>query len=91
MTLTKKQISKMIKNNTNMSYIEANQFLDTFIALIGGKSEKHNIKIHNFGSFVRRFTPERIGRNPKTGKTYKIKSFNRLIFKASIRLKNFLN
>ena len=60
MTLTKKQISKMIKNNTNMSYIEANQFLDTFIALIGGKSEKHNIKIHNFGSFIRRFTPERI-------------------------------
>tara|TARA_B100001173_G_C16017947_1_gene560609 strand:- start:2102 stop:2377 length:276 start_codon:yes stop_codon:yes gene_type:complete len=91
MTLTKQKISKKIKDNSNISNIQANQFLNTFIDLIKKKSESCEVKIHNFGSFVYKPTPKRIGRNPKTGKKYIIKSFNRLVFRASFRLKNFLN
>tara|TARA_B100001057_G_C22260895_1_gene723213 strand:+ start:82 stop:357 length:276 start_codon:yes stop_codon:yes gene_type:complete len=91
MTLTKKNISKKIKDDSKITHLEASRFLNSFLDLIKFKSKKYDIKIHNFGSFIYKFTPKRLGRNPKTGKTHTIKPFNRLIFKASIRLKNYLN
>jgi nucleoid DNA-binding protein len=91
MTLTKKIISKKLSEDTPISLKDSKVFVDSFIEIIKNNSRNYHIKIHDFGSFLYKMTPKRIGRNPKTGKTYIIKAHKRLIFRASFKLKNFLN
>ena len=91
MNITKKIISKNISNSIKISLKESNAFLDSFLRIVKDESKTKVIKIGNFGTFSYKYTPKRIGRNPKTGSAYVIKPFNRYVFKASFRLKSFLN
>lgn len=91
MKLIKKRISENIKKNTNLNMKESEDFVNKFFNLIKDNTKSKIIKIANFGSFSYKYTPKRIGRNPKTGITYTIKPFYRLTFKASFKLKNYLN
>ncbi len=91
MNITKKIISKNLSSELRMSIIDSGIFVNKMIELIKIKSKTGDVKIHNFGTFTFKTCPERIGRNPKTRKTFIIKSFKKLTFKPSIRLKFFLN
>ena len=91
MTVTKKIISKKLSEDTEISSKDAKVFVDSFIEIIKNNSRNNLIKIHDFGSFLYKTTPKRVGRNPKTGETHIIKSRKRLVFRASFKLKNFLN
>tara|TARA_Y100000768_G_scaffold296799_1_gene230626 strand:+ start:143 stop:418 length:276 start_codon:yes stop_codon:yes gene_type:complete len=91
MTLTKKIISKKLSENTVISSKDSKIFIDSFIEIIKNNSRNNIIKIQDFGSFLYKTTPRRIGRNPKTGETHTIKSRKRFVFRASFKLKNFLN
>ena len=91
MSISKKIISKKISRETNLSFDESYNLLNTFIDQIKKNSELGSVKIHKFGTFFYKTTTERIGRNPKTKQSYKIKSFRKLAFKPSNRLKNDIN
>tara|TARA_Y100000992_G_scaffold207774_1_gene142358 strand:- start:201 stop:473 length:273 start_codon:yes stop_codon:yes gene_type:complete len=89
--VTKASISKNISNELNISKKESKKIFEKFISLIIGKSTKQNVKIHGFGVFSIHQTPKRVGRNPKTKESYIIMPMNKLIFKASEKVKEVLN
>ena len=60
-----------------------------FYFLANNKDKK--INVHNFGSFSSKFTPKRIGRNPKTMENFEIKSRVKLAFEPSEVVKKNLN
>ena len=91
MTITKKNISKAISNKIKLPEKYGQNILEVFIKLIKNKSKNNIIKIHKFGTFSYKKTSKRIGRNPKTGKSYEIRSFKRFAFKANNALKKTIN
>lgn len=91
MPISKKIISKKISSETNLSFHESYKLLNIFIDQIKKNSKLGSVKIHKFGTFFYKTTTERIGRNPKTKESYKIKSFRKLSFKPSSRLKDDIN
>ena len=90
MSLGKKDIKKNIKSKAQISSHTSDLFLNHFLDILKGQKFKR-VKISNFGTFYLRITPSRLGRNPRTGKNFPIPSRHRLSFKASQKIKNFLN
>ena len=72
MSLTKSDIAKNIALKISISNQSAKQLLDNFIQVVVSASKKNPVKISGFGTFVRKKTPSRIGRNPKTGEEFEI-------------------
>ena len=70
MSLRKSDIIKIIASKAHIPNTVCNDVINSFIELIKSKSNKNDIKIANFGTFTNKITPERIGRNPKTGEEY---------------------
>ncbi len=91
MKLTKKGIIYNIKNELNITNNESKDFLEGFLNLVKENINKKKIKINNFGSFQIKVSPERPGRNPKTKESYIIPKRNRMIFRASNKIKDLLN
>ena len=67
MSFGKKDIIINISSEAHMSKDNSNKFISKFVDLIKENSQNSTVKISKFGSFHTRFTPKRIGRNPKTG------------------------
>ena len=88
MGLGKKDIAKNIYTKTHLSSKDSRKVLDSFINFL---TNNKNIKLSNFGSFILVNTPKRIGRNPKTKEEFLIKAREKLSFKASKKIKSFLN
>ena len=86
----KKDIVKNISSKALFSYDTSTTILESFLSFIK-KNKNKKIKLSNFGAFYLHKTPERIGRNPKTKKEFKIKASRKLIFKASNKVKSILN
>ena len=63
MTVTKKMISKKLSEDSVVSSKDAKVFVDNFIEIIKKNSHNNLIKIHDFGSFLYKTTPKRVGRN----------------------------
>lgn len=91
MTITKKKITRKISTKNNLLSKDAEVFLNSFLNQLITKTRHGKVKIHNFGSFSYNYTPERIGRNPKTKESFNIKSFKKLVFKPSKKIKNVIN
>lgn len=91
MKITKYLIAKNISRNTNFSGKESSEFVETFISIIKKNVEKKIIKISSFGTFQKKQSPKRIGRNPKTGESYIIPTMRKVIFITSNKIKKFLN
>lgn len=91
MNITKKEFIKNISKNSSISLDEAAQILDSFLALTKNRAKTNAVKLSGFGTFKYKLTPERVGRNPKTGATYTINSFKRLTFNPSFKIKKTLN
>ena len=90
MGLGKKDIANNIYSKTQLSSKDSSKILDSFLTIFKSHKNK-SIKLSNFGSFILINTPKRIGRNPKTKEEYEIKARKKLSFKASNKIKSFLN
>ena len=91
MSFTKSDIAKDIAKKTSVSNQIAKQLLDNFIKVVVSASKKSPVKISGFGTFVRRNTPPRIGRNPKTGQEFKILERTKLNLVLSNKIKEKIN
>ena len=91
MNITKKDLAKKISKEIDIP-LELSGNLVSYFFNIQKKMINHsNIKISNFGSYKLNFTPQRIGRNPKTLKEHIIPKRKRISFTTSKKIKNILN
>ena len=91
MSICKKDIAQNISSKIKTSSSLSTDFLDVFIDLIKNNSEDSVIKFTKFGSFYRKTTPSRNGRNPKTKEEFIITKRSKLNFKSSNKVRAFLN
>jgi nucleoid DNA-binding protein len=91
MNITKKDILKNITDNCSLNNKDGARLLESFLQLTSVNAKSMPVKIGGFGVFIYKTTPRRIGRNPKTKESYEIKSFKRLVFRPSSRLKKIIN
>jgi nucleoid DNA-binding protein len=89
--VTKKILANNISKNLGLNKNESINFINQLIKFIELGSSKKNLKIHNFGTFYRKNTKKRMGRNPKTLQSHLIAPVNKLFFKPSNKLKEYLN
>lgn len=91
MSLGKKDITKNISTKAHFSLKDSKKFLNSFFKLLKDKGRNNSIKISKFGTFEKKITPQRIGRNPKTKEKYLISARKSLSFTASKNLLNIVN
>ena len=91
MSITKKDISKNISAEIGLTRNISELILNNFLNIFKKEIKTKTIKINRFGTFKVSITPKRLGRNPKTKKTYVIDARNRLSFTASSRIRKELN
>jgi integration host factor subunit alpha len=91
MSLRKIDISKKISSKAQISKNKSKELIDNFIYIIKRESISNDIKIANFGTFHNKVTPQRIGRNPKTGEEHIITERVKLNFIVSGKVKEQLN
>ena len=91
MSLKKSDISKNISSKASISGSASKELVDSFIDIIKSKSNEQEVKVANFGTFTNKVTPQRIGRNPKTGEEHIITERIKLNFVVSNKIKEQLN
>ena len=91
MSLKKSDIAKNISSKVSISESVSKELVSNFIDIIKLKSNKADVKVANFGTFANKVTPQRVGRNPKTGKEHIISERVKLNFIVSNKLKELLN
>ena len=91
MSLKKSDIAKNITSKISIKNSLSKDIVDSFIEIIKFESGSLDIKISNFGTFTNKVTPERIGRNPKTGEEHVITERVKLNFIVSNKVKEQLN
>ena len=84
--LTKKDISKKINSKTGLPNSYSNKITDDFIDILKILIKNKEINIKNFATFKTIYKNERLGRNPKNKKIYKIKARKTLSFIISKNL-----
>ena len=88
---TKKDISKKIELKTGLSNLYINEIIDDFINILKNLAKENQLNVKNFGVFRIINKNERLGRNPKNKKIYKIKARKSLSFIASKKLNKKMN
>ena len=91
MSLKKSDIAKNISSKVSISESASKELVSSFIDIIKLKSNEADVKVANFGTFANKVTPQRVGRNPKTGKEHAISERVKLNFIVSNRVKELLN
>ena len=91
MSLTKRDIAKNISLSGSLTLLESSKILEKFFEKIIVSSKKSNLKLFNFGTFSYKFTPKRVGRNPKTKEEYIIIARKKLSFSSSKKIKELIN
>ena len=91
MSIKKSDIAKNISSEIHIKNSLSLEILNGFIEIIKSKAISSNVKIANFGTFIYKVSPKRIGRNPKTGKEHIIKERVKLNFTVSKKVKQQLN
>ena len=86
----KKDIVKNISSKALITSKSSSLVLEAFLSFIK-QNKKHRIKISKFGTYYLHKSPARIGRNPKTKEEFKIQASEKLVFKASNKVKSILN
>lgn len=91
MNITKNIIAKKISVELNTTDDISKKFVNSFFDIQKNILSTNNIKFSKFGTFSIVETSERVGRNPKTMKEYKIPKKLRLSFKPSNLVRKILN
>ena len=90
MTVTKKDLVTNISNKLGLSQKDSLFFVNSFFKSIID-NHKLGTNIQNFGSFIYKKTPKRIGRNPKTLEEFEIKARKKLTFRPAEEIKKTIN
>ena len=92
MTLTKKDLSAILKKELKLSVDISDSLVDEFFqAITTTLRSKKNLKLSGFGTFEIFKTKERMGRNPKTMEEFEIPAQNKVRFSSTSKAKYFLN
>ena len=86
----KKDIVRNISSKALITSKASSLILEAFLSFIK-QNKKHQIKISKFGTYYLHKSPARTGRNPKTKEEFKIPASEKLVFKASNKVKSILN
>ena len=86
LNLTKKDISKKINLRTGLPISYTNKITNDFIDILKTLIREKEINIKNFVTFKILNKNERLGRNPKNNKIYKIKARKSLSITVSKNL-----
>ncbi len=90
-TITRMEIAQAIHEELGFSCTDALKMLENTLSLIVDTVKTgRSVKIAGFATFEPHSKKERIGRNPKTGKTYPISARKTILFRPSHLLKNLL-
>ena len=84
--LTKKDISRKINLKTGLPILYTNKITDDFIDIFKNLIKNQEINIKNFATFKTISKNNRIGRNPKNKRIYKINARKSLSFITSKKL-----
>ena len=92
--MSRAEIIKRLKNKhkkLNNSHLE--KILESFFdSITDALKEKKTVELRGFGTFFTKEIKEKFqGRNPKTGKLIYIPKKNKIRFRASKKLKQFIN
>jgi integration host factor subunit alpha len=90
LSVTKKDLANNISKRLRLSKKDSLFLVQNFFDSLIENKNKH-INLSNFGSFIFKKTPSRIGRNPKTLQEFKIKSRQKLTFRPSNEVKQNIN
>ena len=91
MNINKSKLSREISDELDMSKEDSRIFINTFFSIKKKFLQNHNLKINKFGSFVKKTSPRRVGRNPKTLEEFVIPKQTKVSFKASKIIKKIIN
>lgn len=91
MSLKKIDIAKNISSKLVIPDVLSEKLVNSFIHFIKSRSNEADVKIASFGTFTNKVTPQRIGRNPKTGKNHIITERVKLNLIVSNKIKSQLN
>ena len=88
-----KLIRKLKEKNPNLSQIEIESILDNFSESIEKSLlDNKKVELRGFGTFFLKKIKEKFGsRNPKTGEIIYVPEKNKVRFRASKKLKDFIN
>tara|TARA_B100000927_G_scaffold181383_1_gene146041 strand:+ start:326 stop:598 length:273 start_codon:yes stop_codon:yes gene_type:complete len=90
LSLTKKDLAKNISKKLGLSKKDSLFLVQHFFRILIENKNKY-INISNFGTFINKETPKRIGRNPKTLQEFDIKPRQKLSFRPSNKIKENIN
>lgn len=90
-TLVRSDIAEAIHCALGFSHADAFKMIDqTLTMIVDELATKRSVKISGFATFIPYAKNERMGRNPKTGKSYPISARTVLSFQPSPALKKQL-
>lgn len=90
--MNKSEFEKYISNKHNITQKEANNIVNIFTSSItSALGEGEEIQLVGFGGFSVSKVAARDGRNPQTGASIKIPSYNQARFKVGQKLKAAVN
>ncbi len=89
-SVTKKDLAKNVSDKLGLSHKDSLFLIKHFFSFLANNHSKR-INIHNFGTFINKVTPERIGRNPKTKEEFVIKARQKIFLRPSKEIKNAIN
>lgn len=90
--MNKGQLAEAVAKKTSLSKAKALEAINTAFESIRGSLKKgQRVQLIGFGSFLVRKRKARIGRNPATGQSIKIKAKNVPAFSAGAELKKAVN
>ena len=90
-TLTRADIAEALYNELGFSHADSFKIIEYVFSLITDElATGRSVKISGFASFEPYSKKERVGRNPKNGKTYPISSRTVLSFHASPAMKKLI-
>ena len=92
MSVTKKDLSKLLKKELKLSVEVCDSLVDHFFDSIKlTLRSKKSLKLSGFGTFETFISKERMGRNPKTMQDFLIPAQNKVRFSSTSKAKYFLN
>jgi len=84
MALNRRTLANTLKAQFDLDDQEAKSLVDEIFQVISDTLETHGtVKLSGFGSFQVSTSPQRMGRNPKTGEPAVISERKRVTFKPS--------
>lgn len=88
-----KLIRKLVERNPDLNLKDSAEILNIFTKCIHQSLlDNRNIELRGFGSFfVKKLKEKHSARNPKTGELIYVPEKNRVRFRASKKLKEFIN